>query len=121
MDIAHRIDIAMMIAGLKNQADLYRASGVAQSSLARILKGGQPSIENLTAIALACHVTIDYLVNGSDSPNTDAPEISLVYVTLEELKLITQFREANAMGKTLIKSAGVTAPKQLPVTDSDQP
>lgn len=119
MDIAHRIDIAMRIAGLKNQADLCRASGVAQSTLARVLKGGQPTIENLDAIAKACNVSIDWIVNGTDSPNTTAPEISLVYVTLDELRLITQFREANEMGKNLIKTAGTSAPKQSPIIQTD--
>jgi transcriptional regulator with XRE-family HTH domain len=116
MNIADRIDTAMKMAGQKTQAELSRSSGVAESTIARILKGGvQPSIDNLAAIAKSCRVSIDWIVNGIDISHTDIPEVSLVYVTLEELKLITQFRESNAMGKSLIKTASNNAPKKSPI------
>ncbi len=122
MNLADRIDVAMKMAGYKNQADLSRASGVPETTITRILKGGsQPSIDNLAAIARACRVSMDWLMNGVDTPRTDIPEVSLVYVTLEELQILTQFREANKMGKDLIKSAGCAAPKESPITPTDKP
>ncbi|MFZ6871139.1 helix-turn-helix domain-containing protein [Undibacterium sp. Di27W] len=110
--IADRIDIAMRIEGFKSQAELSRASGVPSSSLVRILKSESlPSIENLVAIAAACGRSIDWIVTGNEKTNFNSPEVSLSYVTTEELKLLTQFREATDMGKNLIRTAGDTAPK----------
>jgi len=121
MTIAERIDIARKLAGIKNQAELARIADINESTLARILKGSvTPSLEILAKIALACKVTIDWIVNGTDTKQTDILEVSLAYVTQEELKLLTQFREANTMGKQLIKSAGQTAPKQSSLHPTDK-
>ena len=120
MNIADRIDIAMRLAGVRSQADLARASGVSESTIGRTLKGGVvPSVENLAAIAGACKVSMDWIVNGIDKPTTDTIEIPLVYVTQEELKLLTQFREATEMGKSLIKVAGDTAQKKSPLAPAN--
>ncbi|BBB59923.1 hypothetical protein UNDKW_1650 [Undibacterium sp. KW1] len=106
MNIADRIDIAMKTAGIKSQADLSRASGVSESTIGRVLKGGvNPSIENLAEIAKACNVSMDWIVNGNDTPNTEVTEMPLVHVTQEELTILTQFREATARGKSFIKTA----------------
>ena len=119
--IADRIDTAMKLAGFKSQAELARASGVPESTIARILKGGTlPSVENIAAIAAACKRSIDWIVNGVDNPEITAPEVSLVYATLEELKLLTQFREANELGKFAIKSAANHAPKKSPIDSADE-
>lgn len=113
MNIADRIDIAMKLAGYSTQADLSRASGVPVSTLARILSGdSQPNANNLAVIAKTCKRSIDWIVNGTDNAQNLSTEVSLVYVTPEELKLLTQYREASEMGKGFIKIAGNTAEKQ---------
>lgn len=120
--IADRIDTAMRLAGIKTQADLSRISSVPSSSVVRILKGeSQPSVENLAAIASACNVSIDWIVTGNDNQKTGAPEVSLVYVTPEELKLLTQFRESTHMGKSLIKTAAAATTKESPIRLPDKP
>lgn len=118
MKISDRLDIAMNIAGFKSQAELSRASGVSESTLARILKGVvTPSVEVLQALGKTLNVSLDWIVNGkSTEPHIEAG-LYLSYITLEELQMITQFREANSMGKTLIKTACDNAPKSdLPPT-----
>lgn len=124
MNIASRIDKIMTVRGLKSQAELARISGVPESTIARILKGTHsPSVENLAAIANSLHVSIDSIVNGTDNKNMDASGYFLVHVNLEELRLLTQFREANAVGRVAMKTAGKIAPKELittPTTDSDE-
>lgn len=113
MNIADRIDTAMKMANIKSQAELARKSGVPESTVTRILKGPtQPSVDNLALIAAACNVSMDWIVTGTDKPTADTTEIPLVYVTQEELKLLTQFREATEMGKMLIKTAGETSQKK---------
>ncbi|MFZ6871140.1 hypothetical protein ACO0LF_03635 [Undibacterium sp. Di27W] len=37
--------------------------------------------------------------------------VSLTYVTIEEIELLTAFREANDMGKNMFKAAILTAPR----------
>lgn len=122
MNIADRIDIAMKTAGIKSQADLSRASGVSESTIGRVLKGGvNPSIENLAEIAKACNVSMDWIVNGNDTKRTEVTELPLIHVTQEELTILTQFREASTRGKSFIKSACITAPKKTnPSTDEPQ-
>ena len=119
--IANRIDLAMSLAGIKSQADLSRLSGVPNSSIIRILKSNsQPSIDNLSSIAKACNVSIDWIVTGNENPTNSPMEINLVYVTAEELKLLTQFRESTEMGKSLIKTTCSSVPKQSPLRPTDK-
>lgn len=122
MDIAARIDLAMKIAGMKTQSQLAHASGVPLSTIARVLKNaGQPSIENLAAIAAALNRSLDWIVNGTDSPKQDLPELVLTYLSHKELKLIQQLREATEMGETLIYIAGDTAEKKHSTTNGNEP
>lgn len=119
MDIASRIDLAMKAAGIRTQAALARMSGVPESTITRILKNvGQPNLENLGAIAIALHRSLDWIVNGTDSPNSKLPELVNVYLTHEELRLIQQLREATKIGKSSILAAGNSA-KKMPSQDQD--
>lgn len=121
MDIAYRIDLAMRVEGIKTQAELARRSGVPESTIARILKNaGQPTVENLAAIAVAVNRTLDWIVNGTDSPKQELPELVLTYLTHKELKLVQQLREATEMGESIILIAGETAEKKKLPTDNDQ-
>ena len=123
MNIGSRIDKAMRIANIKNQAELSRLSGVPESTIARILKiGGNPSIDTLAALAKTLKVSIDWMATGGTTSKDDIPD-KLVYLSNEELRLITQFREATQLGKSLIITSGDAAPKRPPAisTDSDQP
>lgn len=113
MDIAYRIDLAMKVAGIKTQAQLARESGVPESTLTRILKNvGQPSIENLAAIAAALDRSIDWIVNGTDTKTTPLPELIDIHVTHEELLIIQQHRAATQMGKNIIRAAALSAEKK---------
>jgi len=114
MNIADRIDLAMQLAGFQTQAEFSRASGVASSTLARILSNeSQPNPANLAAIAKACNRTIDWLVTGENSPDTSTgSSIELTYCVTEELSLLTQYRLATEMGKKFIQIAAKNAEKK---------
>lgn len=106
----------MNAAGLSSQSALARASGVSQSNINRILKtSGSQKIktDTLAALAKACRVRTDWLLNGDSMNNTTSLAQHLVYLTSAELDIITQYREANDMGKTLVEVAVKTAPKQF--------
>lgn len=113
MDIAFRIDLAMKVAGIKTQAQLARLSGVPESTLTRILKNvGQPSIENLAAIAAALDRSIDWIVNGTDTKTTLLPELINIHVTHEELLIVQEHRAATQMGRNIIRAAALSAEKK---------
>ncbi|TXG78926.1 XRE family transcriptional regulator [Candidatus Dojkabacteria bacterium] len=113
MDIAYRLDLAMRVAGIKTQAQLARLSGVPESTIARILKNtGQPSIENLVALASALNRSLDWIVNGTDSKTAPLPELIDIHVTHEELLIIQQHRAATAMGRSIIRAAATSAEKK---------
>jgi transcriptional regulator with XRE-family HTH domain len=113
MNIADRIDLAMQLAGYQTQAEFSRASGVASSTLARILSNeSQPNPANLAAIAKACNRSIDWLVTGENPPTNNSQNIELTYCAAEELSLLTQYRLATDMGKHFIKIAAKNAEKK---------
>jgi len=47
----------------------------------------------------------------SDQGHSSYADISLAYVTQEELQILTAFREANEVGKEMFRSAAIAAPK----------
>lgn len=113
MNIADRIDLAMQLAGYQTQAEFSRASGVASSTLARILSNeSQPNPANLAAIAKACNRSIDWLVTGENSSADSPNNIELTYCLTEELSLLTQYRLATDMGKQFIQIAAKNAEKK---------
>lgn len=120
MNIFDRIDVAMRIAGFTNQAEFSRVTGIPKSTLSRILQGkSDPSPENLAAIALACKRSIDWIVTGTDSKNSTVLEAALVYVSPEELKMLTQFRESDEAGRQFILMACANADKKSSIRTTD--
>ena len=122
MNISDRIDVAMRIAGFTNQAEFSRITDIPKSTLSRILSGeSAPNPENLAAISNACKRSIDWIVTGTDNPRSTVLEAALVYVSPEELKLITQFRESTEAGKNFIQMACANADKKtLASTTNDK-
>lgn len=125
MNIADRIDVAMRIAGYNNQAEFARITGIPTSTLSRVLSGKSlPNPDNLAAIALACKRSIDWIVTGTDNPQSTVLEVALVYLSPDELKMVTQFREATESGRQFIQMACTSADKRSSTstaTTDDQP
>ena len=68
MTISTRLDHAMQTAGIVSQSALARDSGVPQPTINRILKGtGKkgPATSTLTALAQACNVSAQWLIDGT--------------------------------------------------------
>lgn len=119
MDIKSRIDRAMQIARIKSQAELARRSGLPGTTIARLLKqGGNPSADTLQALAKTLNVSMDWIVTGEDHKQNQVPR-NLVYLTDEELGLITDAREATSLGRKLILETAKNVPKKK--LDSDEP
>jgi transcriptional regulator with XRE-family HTH domain len=124
MDLSARLDKAMKAAGYKSQTALAEKAGVSQSAVNRILKraGKQgPDTATIAKLAIACGVTPEYLISGivSQLEKSAMPALALVYLTPEELQLITQYREATIAGKHLIEVTAQNAPKESPPTSTD--
>lgn len=67
-EIGARIKAARADAGLQ-QNDLAKKAGLAQSTLSEIISGSRvTSVENLTKIASALDLSLDYLITGQERP-----------------------------------------------------
>ena len=120
MNISDRIDVAMRIAGFTNQAEFSRVTDIPKSTLSRILSGeSSPSPENLIVISTVCKRSIDWIVTGTDTTHSTVLEVALVHVSPEELKLLTQFREATDAGKNFIQIACASADKKSTINPAD--
>lgn len=74
MDISTRLNEAMKAAGYESQSALARASGIPQPTINRILNGvGKkgPETHTLAALAVACNVTFEWLLEGTGRRERD--------------------------------------------------
>jgi phage repressor protein C with HTH and peptisase S24 domain len=79
MTISSRLDQAMQKAGVVSQSALARASGVPQPTINRILKGtGKkgPETNTIAALAQACNVTAQWLIDGTGPMERTQPAAS---------------------------------------------
>lgn len=72
MSIADRIRLAMQRRGW-NQSDLSQRSGVGQTTISAILRGGEPKLSNADAIAAALGVDLEWLAGRSESEEASTP------------------------------------------------
>lgn len=129
MDIASRLDQAMKKAGYKTQQAIADASGVPQPTIARILKGiGKkgPESETIKKLANACGVSFTWLLEGKDNGDYTRPiiitpaikqqvldyeKLSLSYISISELELLTLYRQCTTESRELILHTAERAPK----------
>lgn len=110
MDVASRLDKAMLSAGFKSQSALARASGVPQATISRILKNADgihgPAPSTLKRLASACRVTFDYLnegrENGAPLPALPLPEDHDLVIYDQMIRLMTAYRQATSTAKIRI-------------------
>jgi transcriptional regulator with XRE-family HTH domain len=120
MDFSERLDEAMRRAGYKSQHALARAAGISQSTVNRLLQESGtvgPEMATVKKLADACGVSFEWLHAGvvSRTPvEQKMPNLSLVYVDEEELRILTLYRESNEAGKHFIIDAAEQAAKSSP-------
>lgn len=120
MSTGDRLDFAMRACGFKTQADLAHASGVPQPTISRILKGAGirgPESETIRKLADACKVNATWLLSGQGDPKLSTSEISaattltLMYVTQDEIEILTAYRLAPEKNKEMMLTASRTMPR----------
>lgn len=100
--IGNRLYEAMDKAGFKRQADLAIESGVPQPTISRILKDkGRrgPESDTIVRLARACGVAASWLLSGEGEPTSETASViqnplTLMYVTTDEIELLTAYRLA---------------------------
>lgn len=105
----------MRKAGFKSQSALARAAGISQTTVNRLLKSPGihgPDSETVKALAEACSMSFEWLMNGTPSKKKkNDEEVELVYLTRREIRLFTYYRESTLEGKQLIEDIALTSPK----------
>src|SRR5690242_13883635 len=82
---AERLKAARTLRGL-SQADLASAAKLQGSAVSHFETDTRsPSFDNLRKLADALHVTTDYLIGRSDSPNLSSATTSKLYSKVEKL------------------------------------
>jgi transcriptional regulator with XRE-family HTH domain len=119
MTLATRLNDAMEKAGIPSQWELARRSNVSQPTVNRILKGigrTAPTSATIAALATACNVSMEWLLEGKGSPDDTPPAptprqaIALgdLLIGHDVIELLTLFTQATDEGRQyILKSAQV--------------
>lgn len=129
MSIGDRLDKAMKSAGYKSQTALAKASGVPQPTVNRILKGGGkrgPETETIKRLAGACGVSFTWLMDDDNdaqiekveirltettTSHSDASKYTLMFVTQDEIDILTAYRLAPEMNQKMIYLTATKLPR----------
>lgn len=99
-----------------SQEWLAEQVGVSIVAVSKWTRTGKISRPNAIKVAEILHISVDELYGRNKDGVGQAPvttqALTLTYVDPEEMQLLTWYREANDMGKELIKAACEHAPKK---------
>lgn len=106
MDIATRLDHAMRANGIKDQSELSRQTGIAVSTINRILSGKlkSPNAYDAVKLAKATGVSTDWLITGDDDP-IQADAVRAELITRSEAELLALVRQLSKPARDLILSS----------------
>ena len=112
MDFASRLDIAMKAAGFRDQTQLATAANIPQPTVNKILSGRTKNVsaEYAHRLAIACKVSLDWLITGEIS-DTNHPAVINSLLFLREYKLVDLFRQCDEEGKVMIELSAIAALK----------
>lgn len=104
-----------------SQEELGKAAGMTQGGIGHLEQDLRQTSRRMAQLAHALEVNPLWLAEGKGEPDSQpeilppshAPSIELVYASHEELRLLTQFRQATPIGKQLIQTVAESAPKQV--------
>jgi hypothetical protein len=100
----------------KTQGWLAEQCGVSDTAVHKWIHAGQISRDNALSCALALQISVDQLLGHTAIEEQPAPalerETFLERVNVAELRLLSRYREATAMGRELIDAAVEHAPRE---------
>lgn len=97
----------------KTQSWLAEEAQVSINAVSKWIRTGKISRNNLVVVAGILGLSTDEMV-GLDEPvaaNAVLPAFELVFLTSEEIRLVTIFRQASDVGQRMIEIAASKAPK----------
>jgi plasmid maintenance system antidote protein VapI len=98
-----------------NQTQTWLAEyvGVSNNAVSKWIDSGKISRANAIKVAEALNISTDDLLAVAADTKRDqkAKPLALMYIDEDEIRLITQYRESNAMGRALIDAAARSAPR----------
>ncbi|MFZ6813572.1 helix-turn-helix domain-containing protein [Undibacterium sp. Rencai35W] len=109
MDIASRLDQAMIAAGLRDQIQLAKVSGISTYKINRVLSRGTKSVnaEDVYQLAKACKVSVAWLISGEETETGESVVLALIYRSEEAL--LSKYRQCDDNGKGAIHIAADAA------------
>lgn len=113
--MSERLKWARERAGMTQQG-LAKAAGISQAAVSGWELGTRLTGRKLPTVASLLGVNLLWLTEGMGEPTSLAAvpvapaSMNLIYVTDEEQRLITKYREADKVGKMLIAAAIDSAP-----------
>jgi len=108
------------------QDRLAELAGVSQSTIGNLESGARQTARKLATIAAVLEVNALWLAEGKGPRylQSAGPEVALIYVTPEEIKLLTSYRKSNDFGQGFIRNtaeetAALHANKNGPISDAN--
>ncbi|WP_443113297.1 helix-turn-helix domain-containing protein [Herbaspirillum seropedicae] len=95
----------------KSQGWLAERANVSDTAVSKWISTGKISRKSAQDVARALEISIDELIGGEAPPEGTGKSLALIYVDSDEISLLTLYREANSMGRALIRTAADAAPK----------
>lgn len=109
--------IARRLAELdKTQEWLAEKVGVSINAVSKWTRTGKISRDNAKLVAKALEVSVGTLLHEEEkeylTQKVNISDLQLVYLTTEEIRLVTAYREATDLGKTMLMAAVAAIPKK---------
>lgn len=90
---------------------LAEQTGVSNGAVTHWIKTGQIGRDSALAVAMALEISVDELYGKTAPAEVQAQQCVLVWVTMEELQLLTNFRQCTPTGQEMILITANGAPK----------
>ncbi|RFB73839.1 MULTISPECIES: helix-turn-helix transcriptional regulator [unclassified Herbaspirillum] len=96
----------------KTQGWLAEQASVSNTAVSKWIATGNISRAKAKEVAIILQISLDALLSeDTESEAAPAQSLSLIYVTADEMRMLTSYREASVMGRALIEAAIDSAPK----------
>ncbi|WP_343742114.1 helix-turn-helix transcriptional regulator [Herbaspirillum huttiense] len=95
----------------KSQGWLAEEANVSDTAVSKWISTGKISRKSAQDVARALNISMDELMGADGTPESRGQSLALIYADADEISLLTLYREANPMGRALIRTAADAAPK----------
>jgi len=96
----------------KTQGWLAEQADVSNTAVSKWIATGKISRNKAKEVAVILKISLDALLSeDTESEAVPTQSLSLIYVTADEMRMLTSYREASEMGRALIETAVDSAPK----------